>query len=100
MELYGPPFAAAAKAGIAGYMCAYNRVNGVYACENHDVLRTMLKGRYNHTGFVVSDWGATHSTGSAIENGLDIEMPDDKYFNSDMIKDRRTTFLAPFLFSS
>ena len=86
MELYGPPFAAAAQAGVAGYMCAYNRVNGVYACENHHTLRTMLQGRYNHTGFVVSDWHATHSTGAAINNGLDIEMPQAMYFTPDKIK--------------
>jgi beta-glucosidase-like glycosyl hydrolase len=32
---------------------AYNRVNGVYACENPLTLKTMLKGRYNFSGFVV-----------------------------------------------
>ena len=32
---------------------AYNRVNGVYACENPMTLKTMLKGRYNFSGFVV-----------------------------------------------
>ncbi len=43
MELYGPPFAVAAQRA-AGVMCAYNRVNGQYACENKQTLRTMLKG--------------------------------------------------------
>lgn len=53
MELYGPPFAATV-ANSAGVMCAYNRVNGVYACENPLTLKTMLKGRYNFSGFVRS----------------------------------------------
>ena len=35
-------------------MCAYNRVNGVWACENPFTLKTMLKGRYNFSGFVRS----------------------------------------------
>ncbi len=52
MELYGPPFAAAV-ANASGVMCAYNLVNGVYACQNPFTLRTMLRGRYNFSGFVV-----------------------------------------------
>eukprot|EP00756_Hemistasia_phaeocysticola_P001761 Hpha_TRINITY_DN11228_c0_g1::TRINITY_DN11228_c0_g1_i1::g.167526::m.167526/K05349/bglX; beta-glucosidase len=85
MELYGPPFDAAVQ-HAAGVMCAYNRINGDYACENHFTLRTMLKGRYNFSGFVVSDWGGTHSTSKAITNGLDIEMPKAKYLSEDNIK--------------
>lgn len=54
MELYGPPFAAAVQ-HAAAVMCSYNLVNGVYACENSVTLGTMLKGRYNFSGFVVSD---------------------------------------------
>lgn len=61
MELYAPPFGAAA-AKSAGYMCAYNRINGVWACENPETIKTILKGYYNFSGFVVSDWGACHST--------------------------------------
>jgi len=53
MELYGPPFRAAVQRA-AGVMCSYNLINGVYACENPFTLRTMLKGRYNFSGFVVS----------------------------------------------
>jgi beta-glucosidase len=61
MELYGPPFEAAVQKA-AGVMCAYNRVNGVYACENPFTLKTMLKGRYNFSGFVVSDWVSPDGT--------------------------------------
>jgi len=85
MELYGPPFEAAAK-NAAGFMCAYNLVNGVYACESEQTLKTVLKGYYNLTGFVVSDWGATHSTGFAINSGLDIEMPQAQHFTEDKIR--------------
>jgi len=46
MELYAPPFATAAQHS-AGFMCSYNRINGVWACENKDTLRTMLKGYFN-----------------------------------------------------
>ena len=45
----------------------------------------MLKGHYNFSGFVVSDWGACHSTVDAINNGLDIEMPRAKFFTAENI---------------
>jgi len=51
-------------------MCSYNRVNGVYACENKFLLMDVLKGDWGYQGFVMSDWGAVHST-EALVNGLD-----------------------------
>jgi len=84
MELYLPPFGKAA-ANSAGYMCAYNRINGVWACENPETVKTMLKGYYNFSGFVVSDWGACHSTVASINAGLDIEMPNGDHYNDEAI---------------
>ena len=81
MELYAPPFATASAHNVAGYMCAYNRINHVWACEQPDTLRALLKERLNFTGFIVSDWGACHSTVDSLNAGLDIEMPSPKHFN-------------------
>jgi beta-glucosidase len=53
--------------------CSYNKINGIWACENDATLTADLKERMNFTGFVVSDWGGTHST--SIRQGLDMEMP-------------------------
>ena len=61
-------------------MCAYNRVNSVYACENEFLLRTVLKGDWKYPGFVVSDWLATHSTVLASHAGLDNEEPGNVFF--------------------
>merc|ERR1740130_1375448 len=47
---------------------------------------TMLKERYNFSGFIVSDWGATHSTAPALVHGLDIQMPDASFFSQDKIQ--------------
>eukprot|EP00935_MAST-01C_sp_MAST-1C-sp1_P000813 g813.t1 len=85
MELYAPPFEAVAP-HTACYMCAYNRINGAYACENEHTLKTMLKGYFNFSGFVVSDWGATHSTSAAINAGLDVQMPDGTHFSEENIQ--------------
>ena len=61
-------------------MCAYNGVNGDYACENKFLLHDVLKGEWGFKGFVVSDWGATHSTAKASAAGLDQEQPLDTFF--------------------
>jgi beta-glucosidase len=74
-ELYLPGFEAGVKAGAGAVMCAYNRVNAVYACESPQLLRDILKGEWGFEGWVMSDWGATHSTVPSALAGLDQEMP-------------------------
>jgi beta-glucosidase len=54
-------------------MCAYNRVNGVFSCENPFLLKDVLKKDWKFPGFVVSDWGGTHSLEKASAAGLDHE---------------------------
>jgi beta-glucosidase len=54
-------------------MCAYNRVNGTYACENKWLLTDVLRGAFGFRGFVMSDWGATHSTVPSALAGLEQE---------------------------
>jgi beta-glucosidase len=54
-------------------MCSYNRVNGAYACENDWLLNKVLKTDWGFKGYVMSDWGATHSTIPAVNAGLDQE---------------------------
>jgi len=54
-------------------MCSYNRINAVYSCENDYLLNKVLKGDWGYKGFVLSDWGAVHSTVDAANNGLDQE---------------------------
>src|SRR5690242_5245106 len=74
-EIYTPAFETAVKSGHVGsVMCSYNRINGVYACENGPMLNTILKGEFGFDGFVVSDWGGTHSTKASALAGLDMEM--------------------------
>ena len=63
-------------------MCAYNRVNGDYSCENSYLLNDVLKKEWGFKGFVLSDWGATHSTAKAALAGLDQEMPGSRFFGA------------------
>src|SRR5439155_5034035 len=64
----------------SGVMCSYNAVNGDYACENKYLLTDVLKKDWNFKGFVLSDWGGTHSTEKASAAGLDHEEPEDIFF--------------------
>jgi beta-glucosidase len=70
----------------AGVMCSYNKLNGDYACENDYLLNQVLKKEWAFKGWVLSDWGGTHSTTKAALNGLDQEMPGDDYFGAALKK--------------
>lgn len=73
-ELYLPMFEAAVKrADVGSVMCAYNKVNGPYACENRPVLEDILRGDWGFDGFTIADYGAAHNTAASLTSGLDFE---------------------------
>ncbi|PSJ38439.1 beta-glucosidase family protein [Allosphingosinicella deserti] len=94
------------KSDPGSVMCAYNRVNGLYACENPWLLTDVLRNDWGWKGFVMSDWGATHSTVQAANTGLDQQSghPFDKapYFDKPLrdavrngeVSERRLTEMA------
>ncbi|SNT34796.1 beta-glucosidase [Granulicella rosea] len=68
------------SSGVDSVMCAYNKYNGDYACESPELLRDVLKRDLGFKGFVISDWGATHTAVKAANAGLDMQMPGNKWF--------------------
>ena len=54
-------------------MCAYNRLNGEWCGENAWLLTDVLRGDWGWPGWVMSDWGAVHTTAKAALAGLDQE---------------------------
>ncbi len=80
-------FEIALKISDAGaFMCSYNRVNGDYACENSYLLTEVLRKDFHFKGFVLSDWGGTHSTAKASHAGLDQEQPGKNFFGDALQK--------------
>jgi beta-glucosidase len=63
-------------------MCSYNAINGDYACQNKYTLTDVLKKDWGFRGFVLSDWGGTHSTVEASAAGLDNEQPMDDFYGA------------------
>jgi beta-glucosidase len=74
------------KSNVVAVMCSYNRVNGDYACENKYLLNDLLKKEWNFKGFVISDWGGTHSIEKASAAGLDHEEPAWIFYGDDFKK--------------
>ncbi|MBW8002519.1 MAG: glycosyl hydrolase [Planctomycetes bacterium] len=80
-EIYLPAFKACVQQGkCLSVMTAYNKVGHQYCSENWYLLNTILKDEWGFEGYVVSDWGACHSTVNSILAGLDVEKPKARYF--------------------
>jgi beta-glucosidase len=91
-DTYLPPFEAGVKAGAATLMSSFNDISGVPASSNHYTLTEVLKDRWKHDGFVVSDWGAVmqlvsqgvaasnkEATLKAFKAGVEMDMADKCY---------------------
>src|SRR6185369_6147792 len=61
------------QADPGSVICSYNKVWGDYSCEQPKLLTEALRRDWGWRGYVMSDWGATHSTAKAANAGLDQE---------------------------
>ena len=74
-------FEATMAADPGAVMCSYNRVNDVYACSNDALQNGVLRSQLGFSGWIMSDWGATHRVSDLI-NGLDMSMPSGNVFST------------------
>tara|TARA_B100000929_G_scaffold288974_1_gene278551 strand:- start:349 stop:2625 length:2277 start_codon:yes stop_codon:yes gene_type:complete len=87
-----PPFKAAADAGVATFMNSFNTIDGIPATGSESLQREILKGDWNWTGFMVSDWGSiaemiphgfardkVHAAEIAVKAGSDMDMEGGAY---------------------
>lgn len=74
------------KADPATIMCSYNRINGVYASENKELLTDILRNEWGYKGLVMTDWGAiTSDRIKTLDAGCDLEMPGDSWHTRSQI---------------
>lgn len=91
-DTYLPPYEAGIRAGAATVMSAFNDISGTPATANHYTLTEILKERWGHDGFVVSDWNAVvqlvnqgmakdgrEAAALAFNAGVEMDMVDDLY---------------------
>ncbi|CAN6679118.1 unnamed protein product [Malus baccata var. baccata] len=58
-DTYQPPFQKCVQEGQAsGIMCAYNRINGVPSCADHNLLTKVARGQWDFHGYITSDCDA------------------------------------------
>ncbi len=75
-ELYFTAFEIVVKeAHPKSIMSAYNKVNDVYANENHHLLVDILRKEWGFEGAVVTDWGGSNDHVEGVKNGSTLEMP-------------------------
>ncbi|MFT4215265.1 MAG: glycoside hydrolase family 3 C-terminal domain-containing protein [Microbacterium sp.] len=85
LELYLPPFEALVQeAQVASMMASFNRVNGEFACDNRTLLTDILRDRFGFRGWIMSDYGANHSTATAANAGLDQEQPGEGFWGGQL----------------
>ena len=85
-EIYLPAFETIVKeAQPWTVMCSYNRINGVYASQNHYLLTEILRDEWGFYGAVVSDWRANHTIVESVAGGLDLEMPGPARYYGDLL---------------
>jgi beta-glucosidase len=82
-EIYLPAFeAAVTTGGVDAVMNSYNLINGVHATQNEFLNLKVLKGEWGFKGVLMSDWDATYDGVAAANNGLDLEMPSQRFMNA------------------
>lgn len=89
-EIYLMPFEFAVRAGCAGLLAAYNKLNGEYCAQNGHILSRVVREDWRFAGFTVSDWFGTHAGAASINAGLDLEMPGPARFMGEKLRDAVT----------
>ena len=92
-EMYLPAFEMVVKETQPWtVMCAYNRINGVYASQHNYLLNRILREEWGFEGIVVSDWGAVHTIVDSVVGGLDLEMPGPARYYGRLLEDAIRTW--------
>lgn len=86
-EIYYPPFKAAVqRAGVKAVMTAYNLVNGEWAGQHRGLIQGVLRDEWKFDGLVMTDWWAIYDTQTALQSGLNLEMPAGEVLHPEKVK--------------
>ena len=56
-------------------MSSYNKLNGSYTQQSHDLLTGLLRDEWGYDGVVMTDWGNKAGTVNAVQAGNDLMEP-------------------------
>ncbi|MET0928443.1 MAG: glycoside hydrolase family 3 C-terminal domain-containing protein [Aeromicrobium sp.] len=85
-EVHLAPFESAVKnADLGSVMCSFNKIGGTFACESPQALQEWLRDDLGFKGFVITDFGAAHSTVGSIEAGTDMETGTQAFYGQKLI---------------
>jgi beta-glucosidase len=84
-EIYLRAWDKIVQADPSSVMCSYSTINGTDACQDRSLIDGYLDTTLGFSGFVGSDYLATHSTVAAVDAGLDQEQPASQYLGSALV---------------
>jgi len=78
------------EGGAKGIMTSYNKVNGVYTSNSHDLCTKALRNEWGFDGVVMTDWFSTNkglaSNAVAMAAGNDMIMPGGNSFKKEILE--------------
>jgi beta-glucosidase len=84
-EIYLPAFKAGIDAGAMAVMTSYNQINGEWCGQSNYVISKILRKDLGYKWLVMTDWWSVWDAEKIIRSGQDLEMPGDKYIQSDAL---------------
>lgn len=82
------------QGGAKGIMTSYNKINGIYAPNSHDICTKALRNEWGFDGVVMTDWFSTNkglaSSAIAMKAGNDLIMPGTGYNKKEILQGVKT----------
>ena len=84
--------------GAKGIMTSYNRLNGVYTPNSHDLCTKLLRNEWGFDGVVMTDWFSTNkgqaNNALALKAGNDLIMPGGGSFKKEILQGLKSGLIS------